>query len=30
VSAYDRWPRERRVVGGLVLSDHAPVEVRIQ
>jgi endonuclease/exonuclease/phosphatase family metal-dependent hydrolase len=30
VSAYDRWPRERRVVGGLVLSDHATVEVRIQ
>jgi endonuclease/exonuclease/phosphatase family metal-dependent hydrolase len=30
VSASDRWPRERRVVRGLVLSDHAPVEVRIQ
>jgi endonuclease/exonuclease/phosphatase family metal-dependent hydrolase len=30
VSDYDRWPRERRVVGGLVLSDHAPVEARIQ
>ena len=29
VSDYDRWPRERRVVRGLVLSDHAPIEVRI-
>jgi endonuclease/exonuclease/phosphatase family metal-dependent hydrolase len=30
VSDYDRWPRERRTVRGLVLSDHAPVEVRVQ
>jgi endonuclease/exonuclease/phosphatase family metal-dependent hydrolase len=30
VSDYDRWPRERRQLGELVLSDHAPVEVRIQ
>ena len=25
-----RWARERRRVGGRVLSDHAPVEVRIE
>jgi hypothetical protein len=30
VSEYDRWPRERRRLGELVLSDHAPVEVRVQ
>jgi endonuclease/exonuclease/phosphatase family metal-dependent hydrolase len=30
VGDYDRWPRERRQLGALVLSDHAPVEVRIQ
>jgi endonuclease/exonuclease/phosphatase family metal-dependent hydrolase len=30
VSDYDRWPRERRQLGELVLSDHAPVEVRVQ
>ena len=30
VSDYDRWPRERRQLGELVLSDHAPVEVRLQ
>jgi endonuclease/exonuclease/phosphatase family metal-dependent hydrolase len=30
VSAYDRWGRERRSLGGLLLSDHAPVEVRIE
>jgi endonuclease/exonuclease/phosphatase family metal-dependent hydrolase len=24
-----RWPRERRRVGGRLLSDHAPVEVRV-
>jgi hypothetical protein len=29
VSEYDRWPRERRRLGMLVLSDHAPVEVRV-
>lgn len=28
-SDYDRWPIERRTFGGLVLSDHAPVEVRV-
>jgi endonuclease/exonuclease/phosphatase family metal-dependent hydrolase len=26
---YDRWPIERRTLDGLVLSDHAPVEVRV-
>ena len=26
---YDRWPPERRRLGKLALSDHAPVEVRI-
>jgi endonuclease/exonuclease/phosphatase family metal-dependent hydrolase len=25
----ERWPRERRVVGGRVLSDHTPVEARL-
>lgn len=30
VSEYDRWPRERRMLDGLVLSDHAPVEVQLQ
>lgn len=30
VSDYDRWPRERRRLRELVLSDHAPVEVRLQ
>lgn len=30
VSDYDRWPRERRQLDGLLLSDHAPVEVRVQ
>jgi endonuclease/exonuclease/phosphatase family metal-dependent hydrolase len=29
VSEYDRWPRERRQLGELLLSDHAPVEVRV-
>jgi len=29
VSEHDRWPRERRRLGGLLLSDHAPVEVRV-
>jgi endonuclease/exonuclease/phosphatase family metal-dependent hydrolase len=29
VSDYDRWPRERRRLGALLLSDHAPVEVRV-
>jgi endonuclease/exonuclease/phosphatase family metal-dependent hydrolase len=29
VSEYDRWPRERRRLGALLLSDHAPVEVRV-
>jgi endonuclease/exonuclease/phosphatase family metal-dependent hydrolase len=28
-SEYDRWPIERRTLDGLVLSDHAPVEVRV-
>ncbi len=26
---YDRWPVARRELHGLVLSDHAPVEVRV-
>jgi endonuclease/exonuclease/phosphatase family metal-dependent hydrolase len=30
VSDYERWPQERRTVRGLVLSDHAPVEVQVQ
>ena len=30
VGDYERWPRERRTVGGLILSDHAPVEVNVQ
>lgn len=29
ISEYDRWPRERRRLGKLLLSDHAPVEARI-
>jgi endonuclease/exonuclease/phosphatase family metal-dependent hydrolase len=29
VARIDRWPRERRVVGGRVLSDHTPVEARL-
>jgi endonuclease/exonuclease/phosphatase family metal-dependent hydrolase len=29
VTDYDRWPRERRRLGALLLSDHAPVEVRV-
>jgi endonuclease/exonuclease/phosphatase family metal-dependent hydrolase len=29
VSAPERWPAERRRVGGRLLSDHAPVEVRV-
>ena len=28
-SAYDRWSPERRPLGKLALSDHAPVEVRV-
>jgi endonuclease/exonuclease/phosphatase family metal-dependent hydrolase len=29
VSEYDRWGRERRMYGDLVLSDHAAVEVKV-
>jgi endonuclease/exonuclease/phosphatase family metal-dependent hydrolase len=29
VGAYDRWTPERRRIGRLALSDHAPVEVRV-
>lgn len=29
VTDYDRWPRDRRLLGQLVLSDHAPVEARV-
>jgi endonuclease/exonuclease/phosphatase family metal-dependent hydrolase len=29
VSEYDHWSRERRQLGDLLLSDHAPVEVRV-
>lgn len=29
VADYERWPRERRLLRGLVLSDHAPVEARV-
>jgi endonuclease/exonuclease/phosphatase (EEP) superfamily protein YafD len=29
VTEYDRWPRERRRLGDVLLSDHTPVEVRI-
>jgi len=29
VTEYDRWPRERRRFGDVLLSDHTPVEVRI-
>ena len=30
VTDYDRWSRERRTLGGFVLSDHAPIEVRVE
>jgi endonuclease/exonuclease/phosphatase family metal-dependent hydrolase len=30
VSEYDRWSGERRLLHGLTLSDHAPVEVEVQ
>ena len=30
VQRVERWPRERRVVDGRVLSDHAPVEARLE
>jgi endonuclease/exonuclease/phosphatase family metal-dependent hydrolase len=30
VSEYDLWPRERRQLDGLPLSDHAPVEVKVR
>ena len=30
VGDYDRWSRERRTLGGFVLSDHPPVEVRVE
>ncbi len=29
VADYERWPRNRRRLGQLVLSDHAPVEARV-
>lgn len=29
VADYERWPRDRRFLHGLVLSDHAPVEARV-
>ena len=29
VADYDRWPRNRRRMQGIVLSDHAPVEARV-
>jgi endonuclease/exonuclease/phosphatase family metal-dependent hydrolase len=29
VRKLERWPREQRVVGGRVLSDHTPVEARV-
>jgi endonuclease/exonuclease/phosphatase family metal-dependent hydrolase len=29
VADYERWRRDRRGLGGLVLSDHAPVEARV-
>jgi endonuclease/exonuclease/phosphatase family metal-dependent hydrolase len=29
VADYERWPRERRLLYGIVLSDHAPVEARV-
>lgn len=29
VADYARWPRERRLLRGLVLSDHAPVDARV-
>jgi endonuclease/exonuclease/phosphatase family metal-dependent hydrolase len=29
VTEYERWPRERRRLGKLLLSDHAPVEVQV-
>jgi endonuclease/exonuclease/phosphatase family metal-dependent hydrolase len=30
VESLERWPRERRRVDGLVLSDHTPVEARVR
>jgi endonuclease/exonuclease/phosphatase family metal-dependent hydrolase len=30
LESLERWPRERRRVGGRVLSDHTPVEARIR
>lgn len=30
VGDHGRWSRERRTLGGFVLSDHAPVEVRVE
>lgn len=29
VADYERWPHDRRRLGGRVLSDHAPVEARV-
>jgi endonuclease/exonuclease/phosphatase family metal-dependent hydrolase len=29
-SALEVWPQDRRVDGGVMLSDHAPVEIRVQ
>jgi endonuclease/exonuclease/phosphatase family metal-dependent hydrolase len=29
VADYERWPRDRRRMYGIVLSDHAPVEARV-
>jgi hypothetical protein len=29
VADYERWPRDRRLLRALVLSDHAPVEARV-
>jgi endonuclease/exonuclease/phosphatase family metal-dependent hydrolase len=29
VREYDRWPRERRLLNGRLLSDHAPVEAKV-
>jgi endonuclease/exonuclease/phosphatase family metal-dependent hydrolase len=29
VADYERWPRDRRRMHGIVLSDHAPVEARV-
>jgi endonuclease/exonuclease/phosphatase family metal-dependent hydrolase len=28
VRRLERWPRERRLMGGRLLSDHAPVDAR--